>query len=351
MNYTIFMKASKLIFLFAIFVFYNCTNSKKELQPEPVLSEDEVKIDIPADLIEDSAQAINGESELFFMRNLVDKYPTQVDLFRNEILLNRFKNMDRFNTENLVANWNTETPLAIEDEIIHSSGCQDNDCPNNAFELFIDLKNDNINIYNFKGNMLRIYKEKELIDLPIGFKQELEIKKSNAKIGDINDTKSEYKLEPQRYSPNNSNIEVADQIRTYLTTNLLKNDLKVMTEDQRYFQYEQVDLNEDGIFEYIIGFQNSYFCGTGGCTFMLINNDGSLVSKFSVSEAPFIVSNAKSNGYKDLIVSSKGKLHLLKYNGKTYPGNPSVAPNYDEIPGDDLARLLWNEFPIPTFEF
>ena len=48
---------------------------------------------------------------------------------------------------------------------------------------------------------------------------------------------------------------------------------------------------------------------------MLINNDGSLVSKFSVSEAPFIVSNAKSNGYKDLIVSSKGKLHLLKYNG------------------------------------
>jgi hypothetical protein len=345
------MKVFQIIILFMLIIFYNCTSSKKEVQPKPILSEDEVKIENPEELIEMNVQGEIGQSELFFISNLIHKFPTQVDLFSNEILLNRLKNIDRFNAESLVANWNTETPITIEDGIIHSSGCQDNDCPSNAYELFIDLKGDNINIYNFKGNMLRIYKEKELIDLPKRYKEELEIKKTNAKIGSINESISEYKLEPQSYSPNNSNTEVADQIRTYLNTNLLKEDIKVLTEDQRYFQYEQVDLNDDGIFEYLIGFQNSYFCGTGGCTFMLINNDGSLITKFSVSETPFIVSNAKSNGYKDLIVSSKGKLHFLQYNGKTYPKNPSVAPDYNEIPGDDLIRLLWEEFPIPTFEF
>lgn len=344
------MNASKYIIIFVFIVFYNCTNVKKDIQPQPVLIEEVQKVNL--EIVNDAKTPIeNNHSKLFFINNLIDKYPTQVNLFTNEILLNRLHNMERFDTESLVANWNTETPLTIENGIIHSSGCKDNDCPGNAYELYIDLENDNINIYNFNGNTLRIYKEKGLIELPKFLQEELDIKKSNAKIGVVNDAISEYKIQPQRYSPNNSNLKVADQIRNYLTTNLLKNDINIMTEEQRYFQYEQIDLNDDGVFEYLIGFYNSYFCGTSGCTFLLIYSDGTLISKFTVSETPIIVSKTKTNEYKDLIVRSNGELHVLKYNGKTYPKNPSISPNYDEIPGDDLHRLLWNELPIPTFEF
>lgn len=157
---------------------------------------------------------------------------------------------------------------------------------------------------------------------------------------------------PERYSPHNSNIEVANKIKTFLTTDLLKDDLKIMEKSQRKFQYGEVDLNGNGEKEYLIGFKNSYFCGSGGCTYYLLNNDGSVITIFTVSDAPFIAMVvSKTNGWKDLLVKSDGFLRHLKYNGKTYPPNPSVAPKFTKIPSDDAYRLLWDEFPIPTFNF
>ena len=156
---------------------------------------------------------------------------------------------------------------------------------------------------------------------------------------------------PEQYSPHNSNIEVASRIREFLTDDLLKADLNLMTTKQRKFQYEEVDLNEDGKKEYLVGFKNSYFCGSGGCTFYLLNNDGTVIAMFSVSDAPFIALKSKTNGWRDLVVNSNGALRSLKFNGKTYPSNPSVAPKFNQIPSDDAYRLLWDKFPIPTFKF
>lgn len=156
---------------------------------------------------------------------------------------------------------------------------------------------------------------------------------------------------PERYSPHNSNIEVAGKIRVFLIDDLLKDNLKLMTKDQRKFQYEEVDLNGDGNKEYLVGFKNSYFCGTGGCTYYLLHNEGSVITIFTVADAPFIALISKTNGWRDLLVNSDGSLRLLKFDGKTYPGNPSVAPKFTERPSDDAYRLLWDEYPIPNFKF
>jgi len=156
---------------------------------------------------------------------------------------------------------------------------------------------------------------------------------------------------PEQYSPHNSNIETAGKIRKFLTNDLLKDDLKSMTKDQRKFQYEEVDLNDDGKKEYLVGFKNSYFCGSGGCTFYLLNNNGSVITIFTVSDAPFIALKSKTNGWRDLLVKSDGVLRSLKFNGKTYPKNPSMAPKFNQIPSDDAYRLLWDEYPIPNFKF
>ena len=90
--------------------------------------------------------------------------------------------------------WNTETSIVIIDNIAHMSGCTENDCPSNAYDFFIDLTKDNSNIYHFRSNMLRLYEEKGMIDLPPAFAEEMEIKKSNAKIGEVDDTESTYRL-------------------------------------------------------------------------------------------------------------------------------------------------------------
>lgn len=155
----------------------------------------------------------------------------------------------------------------------------------------------------------------------------------------------------EKYSPNSSNIQVAEKIKKVLITKILKDDLKSLDKEQRKFKYEMVDLNDDGKKEYLVSLQNSYFCGSGGCTFYLLNNDGTMINTFTVSDAPFIVDSKSTKGWKNLFITSRGKLHIVKFDGKKYPGNPSVHPLLKTVPSNNLQRLLSDKNPIPNFSF
>ena len=135
------------------------------------------------------------DTSLGFLVTYENKYAKQEKLFENKILAKRLKGLKRFNYDKLLYFWNTETPIVIIDNIAHMSGCKQHDCPSNAYDFFIDLTNDNINIYHFRSNMLKLYQEKGMIDLPPVFATEMEIKKSNAKIGEVDDTESTYSLQ------------------------------------------------------------------------------------------------------------------------------------------------------------
>ena len=171
-------------------------NQKGE-EPSVEVPEQEMINDLEA--AQDSTDGAGSEieipdTELGFMVTYEGKYAGQEKLFENETLAARLKGMDRFNYDAMLERWNTETPIVIEEGILHMSGCKVHDCPSSAYDFFLDLENDNINIYNFRSNMLRLYQEQGMIDLPPGFAQEMEIKKSNAKIGEIDDTESTYSL-------------------------------------------------------------------------------------------------------------------------------------------------------------
>lgn len=345
------MKSFKYLLLFLLLFLYKCNSLNKEKSiplnesgqnQDSIFEEKSIEKEIPSET--------NTKPGLFFLTDLIGKYPSRERVFTNTILSARLKNIKGFNYENFIHFWNVETPISMVEEIIHSSGCKKSDCPSNGYELFIDLKNDNINIFYFRENTLKVYTEKDWIDLPKIFEDELDIKKANAKIGGVDDSESTYDISPLSYSPHNSNEDTAAKISSYLK-NILKDDLKLMTPDQREFQYEEVDLNGDNKKEYLVGFKNSYFCGSGGCTFYLLQNDGSVVTIFTVSDAPFIALFSTTKGWKDLLVKSDGSLRLLLFDGKTYPNNPSVSPKFTEIPSDDAYRLLWDQFPIPTFNF
>jgi len=107
----------------------------------------------------------------------------------------RLKAIKKFNYDALLQNYNTETPIVIVDNIAHMSGCKEHNCPSSAYEFFIDLDNDNVNIYHFRSNMLRIYQETERIELPAEFAADMKIQKDNAGIGDPDRVESNYTLE------------------------------------------------------------------------------------------------------------------------------------------------------------
>lgn len=166
--------------------------SPESVPEQEIIDETEAVEDLTE---EDINEILIPDTELGFMVTYQGKYAGQEKLFENEVLAARLKQLDRFNYDAMLQRWNTETPIEIEEGILHMSGCKAHDCPSSAYEFFLDVENDNINIYNFRSNMLRIYKESDMIELPQGFAREMEIKKSNAGIGDTQSTTSNYSLE------------------------------------------------------------------------------------------------------------------------------------------------------------
>lgn len=109
----------------------------------------------------------------------------------------------------------------------------------------------------------------------------------------------------------------------------------------RYY-YKNIDLNDDGnreVFAYLVG---SYVSGSGGSSAIVFERDGEeykALSRFSLVRNPIIISDSKTNGYRDIIMSVSGGgveqfYSHIKFDGKTYPGNPSVQ---EEVSSDSIS--------------
>lgn len=155
------------------------------------------------------------------------------------------------------------------------------------------------------------------------------------------------------YGINSSSKQTADLIRLTLQ-NKYKSDIEKNLIDSisRKFIFFEYDMNGDSKKEILVGLTGPYFCGSGGCSIMLLDDQGNEITNFSVSDYPVVIDNKKSNNWNDLFIMSNGKYHIMKFDGKKYPSNPSVQTVLKEIPGDSLPRALnfLNE-PYPWIKF
>jgi len=157
----------------------------------------------------------------------------------------------------------------------------------------------------------------------------------------------------ESYGINSSNLKTADLVRLTIK-DLYKDDLakNVIDDYSKRFIFFEYDLNEDGNKEILVGFTGPYFCGTGGCTQLLLDNQGNVITTFSVSDYPVIIDTNKTNGWKDLFIYSGGKNRIVKFDGKKYPSNPSVLAELKVTPGDGLPRALdFTHEPYAWFKF
>ncbi len=181
----------QIIIMLVVFHFLvSCSKTKdnSDLISEPVIEQQGEIISVK------DPEKVAPNVPLGFLVSYEGKYATKEKLFENEILANRLKKLNSFNYNILLQNYNTETSLVIIDSIVHMSGCKQHNCPSNAYDFFIDLENDNINVFYFRNNMLRVYQERGLIELPTEFYKELETKKANAGIGNPDTIESKYEL-------------------------------------------------------------------------------------------------------------------------------------------------------------
>lgn len=93
------------------------------------------------------------------------------------------------------------------------------------------------------------------------------------------------------------------------------------------------DLDGDGADEAIVYLAGPYFCGTGGCTLLVLTRAGPAwrkVGDTSTVRAPIQVLVARSHGWRDLAVEVAGGggpvgTVALRFDGAAYSGNASIA--------------------------
>ena len=157
----------------------------------------------------------------------------------------------------------------------------------------------------------------------------------------------------EEYNAASISLENAEKVKTFLQKQF-KDDIEkgLLEETERKFVQYEYDLNDDGNNEILVGLVGPYFCGSGGCTQFVLDQDGNLITAFSVADYPVIIDSTKSNGWKNLIIYSGGKNRVVKFDGKKYPSNPSIEPAQDNILEEGLPRALdFINDKYPWFKF
>lgn len=131
------------------------------------------------------------------------------------------------------------------------------------------------------------------------------------------------------------------KIKNYIVNTFLQaDDLRAIEEKDRKFRFQQIDLNNDGKMETFISFFTPYFCGTGGCSAVLLDNNLKPITKFTVTNPPFYVESAQESRWPIIYLQNNGQWKRLNYKNGKYPSNPSVAEDSKPPETANLTEVL-----------
>lgn len=164
--------------LFIVILSFSALISCKKETIKDVPTTDSTSININA--LKSDSTLIN---QLDTLQNLVNKSVIGTSLLTKSSLTPRLKTILGKEYDEMVKNWNTETPFIKEGDILHASGCKQHDCTTYSYDLFIDLKANKINVYKFSKSTLTVFTEDNFrIEVKDSLLQELNTKKMNANI-------------------------------------------------------------------------------------------------------------------------------------------------------------------------
>jgi hypothetical protein len=101
------------------------------------------------------------------------------------------------------------------------------------------------------------------------------------------------------------------------------------------YKRADADLNGDGRTESLIYLTDPKYCGSGGCTLIILSpskNRYRVVMRSTVTQLPIRLLSTSSHGWRDIGVTVAGGGIArsyevrLRFNGRRYPGNPTVPP-------------------------
>jgi hypothetical protein len=110
------------------------------------------------------------------LKKSVGKYPYEIKMLDIPDLQARLQKLMGKDFAAMKKYWNVETPIEIDGSKLKMSGCQAHNCSGNMYVMFIDLDEDNVNIYHLNDDgVTKTYFEKGKIILPPKFADEIDV--------------------------------------------------------------------------------------------------------------------------------------------------------------------------------
>lgn len=94
------------------------------------------------------------------------EYPRDLDLFGDNQVNSRLKNIVGDQYASIKENFETQTPIVSEEGIYKFSGCKAHNCPSFLTKVYYDAKHDNFNLVVSQSGKVKVYEEKEGIKVP-----------------------------------------------------------------------------------------------------------------------------------------------------------------------------------------
>jgi hypothetical protein len=121
------------------------------------------------------------------------------------------------------------------------------------------------------------------------------------------------------------------------------------------FEYALVDLNDDGTLDAVVLLTGRDWCGSGGCSMLILRGHSggfSVVSRSTISNQPIKVSAERQHGWHTLLVSVKGGgiqrgFVVMPFNGSKYPLNPSMQARATSTQADAATTLTFRKGDTP----
>lgn len=140
---------------------------KKETKTESSVSSDTLATVMPKDSVTTpktdsttTAAAPSAPASENIITKNVGKYPHEIKFFEDKGITERLKKLTGVQYDEMVKNFNVESPISSENGIYKLTGCKQHDCPGYATSIFYDAKNDNLNVSIDKNGKATEFAEK-----------------------------------------------------------------------------------------------------------------------------------------------------------------------------------------------
>ena len=148
-------------------------NRVDETRPTPAVVSNEGQNSSPA--FTNSNTSVTKSDLAARLKKLAGKYPDDVHLLDDPDLNIRLNKLMGKDFGPMKKYWNVESPIEIKQGKLKTTGCEQHNCGANLYVMFVDLENDNINVYHLNDEgSTTTYFEKGKIQLPPDFASEIQ---------------------------------------------------------------------------------------------------------------------------------------------------------------------------------